>query len=391
MQSLKTYALFASVAVFGLITVYSCQPAELAVKPADDFGALPQTVIAPADNPTTPEKAALGKLLFYDPVLSGNKDVSCATCHHPDFGYTDGLDLPIGVGGSGLGTNRRFGQDALHPAGAIPHTRRNAPTLLNVAFNGIDTRGIYDPATAPMFFDLRAKSLEAQSLMPIVTFEEMRGHVFTEANALDSVVARLRGIPAYQSAFGSIFGGTNAVTAQNLGKAMAAYERTLLANNAPFDRYRRGDPSAMNEAQKRGMVLFIQNGCNGCHNGPMFSDYKTHVLGVVDNEKRNTDKGQRDTYAFRTPTLRNIALTAPYMHSGKQKSLAEVLTFYNSVKDGEQLNPNVAVSQLDSLLRQRASRSNDLIEFLNALTDNSFEKAVPTSVPSGLAVGGKIK
>lgn len=384
MKSPKLHVLFASIIVFGL-TIYACQPTELEVNPTENFGALPQTVIDPADNPRTPEKVALGKLLFYDPVLSGNKDVSCASCHHPNFGYTDGLDLPIGVGGEGQGTNRRF-----RPTSDGTLTKRNAPTLLNVAFNGINVHGSYNPATAPMFYDLRAKSLEAQALMPIVQFEEMRGDVFSEANAIDSVLARLRAIPAYRTQFSQIYGGANAVTAQNLGRTIAAYERTLLANNAPFDRYRRGDKSAMTEAQKRGMVLFIQNGCNTCHNGPMFSDYKTHVLGVVDNEKRSTDKGEKDTYAFRTPTLRNITLTAPYMHSGKQQTLASVLNFYDVVKDGDQLNPNVSVSQLDSLLRPRVTQRNELIQFLHALTDDNFDKSTPTSVPSGLAVGGKL-
>jgi len=313
--------------------------------------------------------------------------VACASCHHPKFGFTDGLDLPIGVGGEGQGSNRRF-----RSGGTIPHTKRNAPTLLNVAFNGIDPRGAYNPATAPMFYDLRVKSLEAQSLMPIVQFEEMRGDVFSEANAIDSVLARLRAIPAYRTQFTQIFGGVNAVTAQNVGRAIAAYERTLLANNAPYDRYQRGDKSAMTEAQKRGMVLFIQNGCNACHNGPMFSDYQTHVLGVVDNEKLGfSDKGKDDKYAFRTPTLRNIELTAPYMHSGKHTSLASVLVFYDLITTGEQLNVNVPASQLDSLLRARVTRSNDLIEFLHALTDDSFDKSVPAQVPSGLSVGGKLE
>ncbi len=386
MHSVNVYALLASIVVFGT-TVYSCQSTGLEVKPDESIGALPQTVIDPADNPRTPEKVALGKLLFYDPVLSGNRDVSCATCHHPKFNYTDGLDLPIGVGGQGQGSTRRFGTD-----GAILLTKRNAPTLLNVAFNGMDARGHYNPATAPMFYDLRASSLEVQSLIPIATFEEMRGNVFTQANAIDSVLVRLRAIPAYRASFAAIFGPSDAITAQNLGKAIAAYERTLLANNAPFDRYRRGDATAMTDAQKRGMVLFIQNGCNACHNGPMFSDYKTHVLGVVDNEKLGyTDKGKDNTYAFRTPTLRNVARTAPYMHNGKHVSLRDILIFYDGVTTGTQLNANVPTSQLDSLLRTRVTRSNDLVEFLHALTDDSFDKSVPASVPSGLAVGGKIQ
>ncbi|UFH58008.1 hypothetical protein [Spirosoma sp. KNUC1025] len=124
----------------------------------------------------------------------------------------------------------------------------------------------------------------------------------------------------------------------------------------------------------------------------MFTDYKTHVLGVIDNEKlNNSDKGRNDTYAFRTPTLRNVTLTAPYMHSGKLQSLSEVLVFYDQVKDGTQLNANVSISQLDSLLRPRVTRSNDLIEFLHALTDDTFDRSVPTQVPSGLSVGGKIQ
>lgn len=389
MNSFKSFALLASLVVFGT-TVYSCQSNGLDVGPDETFGALPLTANDPADNPRTPDKVALGKLLFYDPILSGTKDVACATCHHPAFGYTDGLELPIGVGGQGQGSTRRFAPNGT--AGNTTFTKRNAPTLLNVAFNGMDVRGHYDPATAAMFYDLRAKSLEAQSLMPIATFEEMGGTVFTQANAIDSVLARLRAIPAYQTAFARIFGSGNTVTAQNLGRVIAAYERTLLANNAPYDRYQRGDKSAMTDAQKRGMVLFIQNRCTTCHNGPMFSDYKTHVLGVVDNEKLGfTDKGFADQYAFRTPTLRNVTLTAPYMHSGKETSLANVLVFYDVIKTGDQLNPNVPVSRLDSLLRPRVTRSNDLIEFLHALTDENFDKSVPAQVPSGLSVGGKLQ
>ncbi|MGA0555194.1 cytochrome c peroxidase [Larkinella sp. VNQ87] len=377
----------ASMAFFGASVLYSCQSNGLEVNPDESIGALPLTVADPADNPRTPEKVALGKVLFYDPVLSGNQDVACATCHHPQFGYADGLDLPIGVGGEGLGKNRRFraGQSAVF-------TRRNTPTLLNVGFNGIDARGQYNPSTAPMFYDLRAQSLEAQSLRPIAAFEEMRGTVFTETNAVDSVLARLRAIPAYQEQFRAVFGTGNAITAQNLGKALAAYERTLVANNAPFDRYRRGDASAMTEAQKRGMVLFIQNGCNACHSGPMFSDYKVHVLGVVDHEKLpESDAGKDNTYAFRTPTLRNVALTAPYMHNGKLASLPDVMTFYDVVTTGEQLNPRVPTSRLDSLLRPRVSLHNDLIQFLNALTDPGFDQSVPANVPSGLSVGGRLR
>ncbi len=385
MKPTKLLALAASAALF--VLAWACQTqTDLEVAPEQNFGALPLTVLDPADNPRSPEKIALGKLLFYDPILSGNKDVSCATCHHPRFGYADGLDLPIGVGGVGQGAERRFSSP-----GEVPFTKRNTPSLLNVAFNGIDPQGRYDPVTAPMFFDLRAASLEAQSLMPIAAFEEMRGKVFSPEAALDSVVTRLKRIPDYQTRFGTAFGGKVAVSAQNLGRALAAYERTLLANHAPFDRYRRGDKGAMTEAQKRGMVLFVQNGCNDCHHGPMFSDYKTHVLGVEDNAKLTaSDAGRANTYAFRTPSLRNLTLTAPYMHNGRHQSLSEVLSFYDQIKDGVQLNPKVPASRLDSLLRPRVTLNRDLIEFMNALSDPDFEKTVPASVPSGLKVGGNL-
>lgn len=180
MQSPKRILFITSAALFGLTVVYSCQSSGLEVNPDETIGALPQNVLDPVDNPRTPEKVALGKLLFYDPVLSGGKDVACATCHHPQFGYSDGLDLPIGVGGVGQGGTRRF-----ESGSTIPFTKRNTPTLLNVAFNGMDAQGQYNPATAPMFYDLRAASLEAQSLLPIAAFEEMRGRVFSETAAID--------------------------------------------------------------------------------------------------------------------------------------------------------------------------------------------------------------
>ncbi|MBI4520791.1 MAG: cytochrome-c peroxidase, partial [Gemmatimonadetes bacterium] len=153
---------------------------------APRFSALPEGAAAPVDNPLSAERIALGRLLFWDPVLSGSRDVACATCHHPRFGYTDGRDLSIGVSGVGLGESRRF-----PPGSAIPFVKRNSPTILNTGFNGIDRRLRYDPATAPMFWDRRARSLEVQALEPIKSFEEMRGDAYGEAEAVAVVVARL--------------------------------------------------------------------------------------------------------------------------------------------------------------------------------------------------------
>jgi cytochrome c peroxidase len=274
----------------------------------DTLSALPQAVKAPPDNPLSADKAALGKLLFWDPILSGNKDVACASCHHPRFGYAENRDLSIGVSGIGLGEDRRFASPT-----SIPFVKRNSQTLLNVAFNGVDEAGQYDPAAAPMFWDMRVTSLESQALEPIKAFEEMRGNAYGEEKAVDALVARLNTIPEYRAQFRKAFGSENAVSAGNLAKALATFERTLLANNSPFDRYMRGDRNAMTSAQIAGMQRFESTGCTNCHNGPMFSDYKPHVLGVPDNGKLpESDRGIKDVpYAFRTASLRNLGFTAP--------------------------------------------------------------------------------
>lgn len=351
------------------------------------LSALPQAIKAPKDNPYSPDKAALGKLLFWDPILSGPRNVACASCHFPRFGYAENRDLSIGVNGVGLGEDRHVASPS-----AIPPVKRNSQSLLNVAFNGINRAGDYDPTAAPMFWDMRVTSLESQALQPIKTFEEMRGDAYGEDEAVPAVVARLNGVPEYRALFAKAFGGANSVTAGNLAKAIAAFERTLLANNSPFDRYMRGDPAAMTAAQIAGMQRFESTGCTNCHNGPMFSDYKPHVLGVPDNGKLDqTDTGIKDDpYAFRTASLRNLALTAPYMHNGVFQTLGEVVRFY---RRGPR-NPNVGRRDVDPLVRRlrRPGRAADeIIEFLNALNDDSFDKTIPSHVPSGLSPGGLIQ
>jgi cytochrome c peroxidase len=353
----------------------------------DAFSALPQTANAPSDNPLTSERVALGKLLFWDPILSGNRDVACASCHHPRFGYAENRDLSIGVNGVGLGENRRFATP-----NSIPFVKRNSQTILNAAFNGIDRVGQYAPAAAPMFWDLRVTSLETQALEPIKAFEEMRGDAYPEDKAVDTVVVRLNAIAEYRALFGKAFGDANAVNGANLGKALSAFERSLLANNSPFDRYMRGDRNAMTPAQIQGMQRFERVGCANCHNGPMFSDYKPHVLGVPDNGKLpESDRGIKDTpYAFRTASLRNLAYTAPYMHSGAFQTLEEVLKFY----DRAPKNPNVTRQQVDRRVRRLRDPDDEapaLIAFLGALNDDSFDKTIPSRVPSGLSPGGQIQ
>jgi len=354
------------------------------------FSALPKTVKSPLDNPSTPEKETLGKLLFYDPILSGNKDVSCATCHHPDNGYAEFLDISIGPNATGLGSRRKF-----NTPNDIPFVKRNAPTIINSAYNGMDAFGNYEPSEATMFWDDRVKSLEVQALEPIKAFEEMRGHGFDADSILQIVVNRVKNIPEYQKLFASAFNEPEAVSVTNLAKAIAAFERSLVTNNSRFDKYMRGDQDAILISEKEGFELFKSVGCVNCHNGPMFSDYKMHVLGTPITAKlEQPDFGVEDTFAFRTPTLRNLRFTAPYMHNGSLSSLKKVLEFYEDIADGKKRNEYVPVRKYDPFVRQlnlSVKEMSQIISFLNTLNDTNFDRTIPESVPSGLAVGGNIQ
>jgi cytochrome c peroxidase len=352
--------------------------------------ALAKAPQAPKDNPTTQARAALGKLLFWDPLLSGPQDVACASCHHPQNGYAEDRELALGVTAVGLGKARHQS-----PGSKIPTVKRNSPTVLNIGFNGSDLTGGYDPVTAPMFWDARVKSLEKQALEPLKALEEMRGETYPEDQALAKVVEKLQANAEYRRLFAAAFGGSQPVTAENLGRAIAAFERTLLANNSPFDRYMRGDKSAMTAEQISGMKRFESVGCVRCHSGPMFSDYKLHVMGLPDNPALPaSDDGAEKTYAFRTPTLRNLTWTSPYEHNGVFRTLSTVVGFYEDARTGRSRNPNVSPDKLDPLLRQLGDFDEedvDLVQFLVALSDDSFDKSVPDRVPSGLPVGGKIQ
>ncbi len=383
----------------GILLINACRSSEEKEAPAKQkpklpppgtISALPLEYTSPANNPSTPEKIELGRLLFYDPVLSGGKDVACASCHHPEFGYAESLELPVGVNGRGLGERRSFNKN-----NDIPFTKRNAPSLLNVAFNGIDENGKYIPEEAPMFWDMRAKSLEQQAMMPVSTFEEMRGHGFTENNIKEEVSRRISNIPLYRKLFKEAFPDAPAITDTLISRALAAFQRSLIANNSRFDRYMRGEKTALSSREINGMNLFIKTGCARCHNGPMLSDYKPHVLGVVDNEKLPfSDSGYHKTYAFRTPTLRNLRFTRPYMHNGKIATLDNVMFFYEDLKGKPLPNPHVHKEQLDSLAVIMTVEFKDLdniVEFLNTLNDDQYDKKIPASVPSGLPVGGNIK
>ncbi|TXE06248.1 cytochrome-c peroxidase [Seonamhaeicola algicola] len=375
-----------------LVFFFGCKnPKEenLISTPKNTVSALPLNAKWPKNNPFSKEKVNLGRLLFFDPILSGNKDVACATCHHPTNGYAEFKDISIGVNGIGFGSKRVFNKP-----NSIPFVKRNAHTVLNTAFNGIGMANNYTPENAPMFWDKRVQSLETQALEPIKALEEMRGTNFSEAEILTEVVKRLKEIPEYKTLFTTVFSEENPINTVNIGKAIAAFERTLITNNTPFDKYMRGDSTAISLAEKEGFKLFKNVGCINCHNGPMFSDFKTHILSVPENSKLDSaDMGFNKQFAFRTPTLRNLRHTAPYMHNGTLLTLEKVLEFYEDLTFKKSRNPHVKVEKIDTLAITQTVRMKDMsliISFLNTLNDDEFDKTVPESVPSGLKVGGDI-
>ncbi|MEM9605072.1 MAG: cytochrome c peroxidase [Pseudomonadota bacterium] len=340
------------------------------------FTSLPEN--GPVVNPL---EAALGRDLFWDPILSGNRDVACATCHLPEHGYTDGQFRSIGVGGSGRGANRVVG-----------HTRRvprNAQSVLNTAWQGIDVLGNVDPTTAPMFWDNRVTTLEAQALEPIRSREEMRGDNFTVAQMEAEVVNRLNGIAAYSTAFNTAFGSAP-ITLEQVGRALAAFQRTLVANNAPFDRWMRGEPNAMTPNQLSGMVEFAASGCADCHSGPLFSDHQLRVLGVREGQGLAQPDDGDGNFAFRTPSLRQLDFTGPFFHAGQFATLGQAVDFYDERRSSD--NPNVPSSALDPELLQvpemEDGRGAIIADFLRALNDPGFDRSEPATVPSGLSPGG---
>jgi cytochrome c peroxidase len=356
----------------------------------------------------------LGRLLFWDPILSGPRDISCATCHHPDLAYADGRALSLGTGSVGLGSSR-----VDRSGGTIPVVKRNSPTILNVAFNGLEegrrggraqgvlNRLVVDSVRAPMFWDRRVRSLELQALEPLKALEEMRGNTYPERVAVDSVIARLRAIPEYVTLFREAFGANTRIDASQYGRAMAAFERSLVAINSPFDRFRAGDVTALTPQQIRGLNAFDDAGCENCHDGPMFTEFDLEAEGVAENPLLAAPDTGAGRFRFRTPTLRNIALTAPYMHNGMLPTLEEVLRFYD---EGRSRNPNVldrrppgsdnddpVVRRLPVLSGQFRGVDDmsdqemaDIVAFLRALSDENFDRTIPTRVPSGLPVGGAI-
>lgn len=295
----------------------------------------------PADNPPTAETIRLGRRLFYDPVLSVDNTVACATCHDPDFGFTDGKPVSEGI-------QSRQGE-------------YNSPTLFNAAYY------------SDFFWDGRAASLEAQTEGPVQSPTEM-GHT------LEGVASQLMADPTYRAEFEKAFGPGD-ITYTMVEKAIASFERTIISGNSPFDRYfYGGDEAAISQAAKRGFEIYRdpkKGNCATCHPTGLFTDLKFHNTGIAADQEGNlVDLGrneiseeEKDKGAFKTPSLRNVALTAPYMHEGSLKTLKEVIDYY--VKGGR-VNPHLD-PQIKPLTPTTASGEvrwlpSDLEAFLEALT-----------------------
>ena len=316
---------------------------EKAVRPPLLLG-LDLYIPIPEDNPLTADKVALGRRLFFDPILSRDYSLSCGTCHDPRRTFTDGLPLAVGVDG-------RTGN-------------RGAPALLNKAWG------------KSFFWDGRAATLEAQALMPIDNPDEFD-------MTIEGVLQRLRGHADYPDLFAQAFGREAGpkLTSADLGRAIASYVRTILSGDAPIDRYMSGDHSALSVQARAGLKLFRgKANCTACHIGPTFTDEQFHNTGVAfkSGEPAPVDEGryivtEKEEHhgAFKTPTLRHVAETAPYMHDGSLKTLEEVITLYDQ---GGRSNP-----RLDEELRPlklTPEEKQALLAFLRALTGTVQEGLV---------------
>ncbi len=303
-------------------------------------GPLPPMPV-PQDNPQSAEKIALGRHLFFDGRLSADGKISCASCHDPRQAWA-------GHDATDTGINGRVGD-------------RNSGTVVNSGYMTFQ------------FWDGRARSLEEQALGPIQNPVEM-------GETLPHVVRKLAAIPGYRRQFQSAFG--TGVSADGIANAIAAFERTIVSEPAPFDRYLAGDKNAMSMEAIRGAELFSgKGGCAACHNGPLFSDQNFHNLGVgagaahPDVGRETVSKSQVDRGKFKTPGLRNVARSYPYMHDGKMKTLADVVEYLDR---GGTPNPNLdaLVRPLNLTTRERR----DLVAFLKALTGPE-PKVAPPKLP----------
>jgi len=298
----------------------------------------------PHDNPLTAAKVVLGKQLYFEPRLSRDNTVSCASCHDPAKGFSNSEQFATGV------RNQKGG--------------RNSPTILNAAYSALQ------------FWDGRANELEGQALGPIANPIEMD-------LPIDEAVKRLNDIPGYKSQFKAVF-GTDGATPETLAKALAAFERTILSGDAPYDRFIAGDTKALSEAAERGKKVFFNKGhCSACHVGPVFSDGAFHNIGLgmdkdgADHGRHVVTKVEGDKGSFKTPTLREIGRTGPYMHDGSLKTLEEVVDYYD--KGG---TPNPYLDEEIFPLKLTAEEKADLVTFLKeGLASHTYPDVVAPELP----------
>ena len=289
----------------------------------------------PEENPLTPEKVALGRVLFFDPILSRDGSLSCASCHDPERAFTDGRPVSVGV-------FDRVGS-------------RNVPTIVNRAYG------------ESHFWDGRAATLEEQALLPIQHPKELD-------LGLDEAVVRLRGSTGYTELFQTAFGRGPEV--EGLARALASYLRTILAGGSRVDRYLNSDREALTELEQAGLRVFRGRGrCTSCHLGPNFTDERSRNTGISWSDGEFLDPGrfavtgdEEDRGAFKTPTLREIARTAPYMHDGSLATLEEVIDFYD--RGG---NPNPHLAREIRPLELSAEEKTALRAFLEALSGHVQE------------------
>ena len=299
-------------------------------------------IVWPEDNPYTPEKRELGWLLYFDTRLSSDKSVSCASCHSPEKAFTDGAAVSTGIKGQKGG--------------------RSAPTVINRAYS------------MHQFWDGRAASLEEQAKGPIANSIEMTSAGDASA-AHRACVECLRAIPGYVKRFEKVF-GTKDFTIDHIAQAIATFERTVLSGNAPFDKYLAGDKKAMSETQVRGMSVFLDKAqCDRCHIGFNFTDNSFENIGIgmdkpiPDLGRFAVTKKPEDKGAFKTPTLREIEHTGPYMHDGSLKTLEAVVDHYD--KGGI---PNPTLSKQMKKLNLTAQDKSDLVSFLRALSGEGWQQ-----------------
>ena len=309
------------------------------------FGLDGGSAVIPADNPLTKKKIELGRVLFFDKRLSKDNTIACASCHLPQFAFTDGRPVSTGIKGQKGG--------------------RSAP----VSFNRLFSKA--------QFWDGRAATLEDQSVGPFINPIE---HGFANH---DEMIAKMKKIPGYRKLFKEVFGGD--VTIDGVGKAIASFQRTVLSGNSPGDRFDQGgDEKAISPEAQKGLALFREKArCTKCHSGFNFTDEKFHNLGIgwdtgtVDLGRYMVTKNATDIGAFKTPTLREIARSAPYMHDGRFKTLEEVVNFYNK---GGVKNPHQDELVLPLELTDEEKR--DLVAFLRTLNGEGWQHVkAPASFP----------